>query len=532
MSIKKIYKLLPRWSLGVFIVDAVFFFLMRWLGKSWCGGASTCYRLTIGTDRFADYFALIVAVMAILIPVAIELWKKQFVARNLSPKSPLDSVWAEEDRMRYLYEPVASMAIFVTITALLPLVISSSALFYAGIAYGIFLLVYVFYVSFFKKPLDIYELSVLNPPDNGLPPRETMSELATITLEATTDTPQTNSPSSSLTWVVQLSEAKTLEKLVTWIQTTLKRHLKGDFNKMSLWSIFTNFITKCSVDTLWLPSYDEHGPIRTLFADKKFYQYGNLVHAAQILKTITDRFADTDSYYETIGTLLSTIPTNDIDEEDLVRLFDATFRILFLKSGDNDLVLRDTFPDEWRVTTKNVKDKMPKVTTAIYLQWIWNLQMQSDNIPEPAVQEVTQIIFPEVEPMLFAKFVLLRLNMVRLGGDSMEQSATVLDEAIRKWHVFGHVGRVTAEWEPAGAEDSLENKWRQDFAASEAATLKLVKELGWFAWDKKNVYMLTQMLRGMIRATGWPKPLQNSWLNFIDVLAKLFDDDEQTDTTA
>jgi hypothetical protein len=531
MDMGKIYKQLPRWSVGALVVDAALFLLMHFFGKPVCGGTSTCYRLAIGADRFADYFALIVAVMAILIPVAIELWKTQFVARNLSPKSPLESAWSDEDRMRYLYEPVASLAIFVGITALLPLFISSTALFYAAVAYGVFLLVYVFYASFFMSPLDIYGLAVLNPQSNNLPPREIMNELAVTTLEQATDT-QIPKNSSGLTWAMQLTESKTLSRLLSWLKSTLTRHLKGDFNKMSLWSIVLNFISKCDISTLWLPSYDKDGEIRTLFADEKFYQYGNLVHSAQILKTITERFADSDSYYETIGTLLSSIPTNKIDAEDLVKLLNSTLRILFLKSGENDLVLSENLPDDWLVTVKNAKSKLPSVTTSIYLQWIWSLQMQSGDLAERSVQETTEVLFPEVETILFAKFVLLRINLVRFDGEDIEQSAVILDEAMRKWHIFGNVGRVTTEWTPAGNDEAIENQWRRNTAASEAATLDLIKELGWFNWNKSDANANVQIFRSMIAATNWPDSLKKSWNNFADILQSTFDNEDGADNAA
>jgi hypothetical protein len=521
-EIKKVYKQLPRWSLGAFAVDVVFFFVMRELGKPWCGGTSTCYRLASNADRFADYLSLIVAIMAILIPVSIELWRKQFAVQNLSPKSPLDKAWSDQDRMRYLYEPVSSMAIFVGISTLLPLFINSSALFYAAVFYGIFLLVYVFRVSFFKTPPDIYDLPVLNPDGDGLPPREIMNELASITLDHATDIAQSDG-GNEVNWSVQLSEAKTLSKLIMWVRGTLTRHLKGDVNKLFLWPIFINFITKCNIDVLWLPAYDKDGELRTLFANIKFYQYGNLMQAARILKTLTGRFAEHDTYYETIGTLFKSVPVKSIEEKDLERFFDSTFRTLFLKSGENDRILSDNLPDDWLITIAHANDKMPKATAAIYLQWMWNLQSQREDIPTDAVRQTTETIFPEVEPILFAKFVILRLSLPYLAADTIEGSAVHLDEMVSKWHSFGVIGRTSVY--DVQDDTSVEERFRDTQNASRTATLKLIQELGWFPWDKQNRYVFPQMIRTMINLTKWPTNVKASWNSFIDILETLFNDE-------
>lgn len=530
MKNTKIYSQLPKWSLSAFALDILLFFLMHWLGKAWCGGGSACYHLTNDGDRFANYLALIVAVMAILIPVSIELWRKQFAARNLAPKSPLDKAWSEEDRMRYLTEPVASMAIFFGITALLPLFVSSSALFYAAIFYGVFLLSYVFAVSFFKSPPDIYELPVLNPGNNNLPPREIMNELAAITLEKSSDSTSSTTTGSEITWEVQLSENKTLEKLIYWIRATLTRHLKGDVNKLYLWPVFLNFISKCSVDTLWLPAYGEHGVIRTLFADIKFYQYGNLIQAAQILRTLTSRFIDEDTYYETIGTVFSSIPTRDILEKDLIRLFNSTFRILFLKSEKNDLALKDNFPQEWVVTLDNAETKLPKVTASIYIQWMWSLQTQANDIPAEAAKETTETLFPEVDTILFAKFLILRLNLPTLDSNDVQRSAVRFDEVVSKWHNFGVIGRTTV-FDTNGDEGSTAERYRKIQIVSQANTVKLVKKLGWFEWAKNDIHQYRQMLKDIIQATGWDDDYKQSWIKVIDAVERLFDDEQAANVT-
>lgn len=525
MKIRETYRRI-QWSANALFIDVALFLGMLFLGRSLCSGSSSsCYRLA-PSDRFADYLALVVAVMAILIPVSIELWKRQFVELNLSQKSPLDSAWFEEDRIRYLCEPIASMAIFVLITTLLPLFISSSALFYADVFYGLFLLTYVFFVSFFKKPLDIYDLPVLNPQGHNLPPREIISELSTITLEKSIDqTAPTSVNIDPLTWTVQLSQSKTLERLTLWARSTLTGHPNGDVNKMLLWSTFINYITNCELDILWLPAYEKQGSLHTFFADKKSYTPNNLPHIAQMLEIITSRFASIDNYYETVGTLLSTIPVSGIPEKDLIRLFGSTFRMLFSKSDKNDLIISSNIPNEWVITLNDADDKLPRVTLSIYLQWLWSLQMQSGEIPETAVHETTIVLFPEVEPILFAKFLLLYINMARLQLVSNDEAAEIFSEAIGKWNIFGNIGRVNVDWAPSKTEESLDERFRQDFLTSETVTIKLAEKLGWFPWNRQQVNTNTQLLRSIIHATDLPDYTKKSWLVFVDKLETMFKDE-------
>lgn len=121
-GLRTFIKRCPLW-LTVFVVDMIIFLVLHYAGSHICGGTSSCYYIKDGVDRFTNYLALIVAVMAILIPVSIELWKGQYQSHNLGQKSLLDKEWENRTRNRYLHEPLGSIGAFTVISMFLPLFI-------------------------------------------------------------------------------------------------------------------------------------------------------------------------------------------------------------------------------------------------------------------------------------------------------------------------------------------------------------------------------------------------------------------------
>jgi hypothetical protein len=223
---------IPRWCFVALVVDAILYTFMVQFGHGICGD-SVCYRLGPGTDRMADYFALIIAIMAILIPLAIEIWKLQFTSYNLGPKTPMDGEWSSQNRMRYLHEPIGNMIIFLVGTCLLPLVVRHSALLCADVLYGLYLLAYVFYVSFYEPPINVYDLPALNPGGGSrLPSRDVMSELATTTIDNAESQRDGKTSDNARPWTEQLTEESTLKRMVAWAILALPEDRKKDVNAL------------------------------------------------------------------------------------------------------------------------------------------------------------------------------------------------------------------------------------------------------------------------------------------------------------
>jgi hypothetical protein len=246
------------------------------------------------------------------------------------------------------------------------------------------------------------------------------------------------------------------------------------------------------------------------------------MHAAEILKITVQQFTDEDAYNDVVKELLLQLPVSDMRQGYLVDLLMPTLRVLFFKAGDSSYVLSDTLPEDWRVTVDGV-DKHPEIVRAIasvFLAWTRDLQAYAAKINEQAVQATTEALFPDVEPTLFAKFVLLWLN----GRYLMEPNPNpaMFMEGLGRWHLFGHLGRVSTEWTPVDSEDEVEAQFARTFARQEEQTTALVKKLGWFPKDRDRL----QGLADAIKAAVGEKNV--SWAHFVDKLMELADDSAPT----
>ncbi len=516
------FKKIPWWILAL-VVDGILFWIMTSFDLRICGGAVACYRSNSPTiDRMADYLAVVVAVMAILIPVAIEVLRERFQTHNMKQKTALENEWDKDAKRRYRDEPIGSIGTFVVLSIILPLFIQSSALFYAATFYGIYLLFYVFYVSFYKPPMDIYDADGLNPIAPNLPSRDILSELSKLTLE----NPQSSlaggqaNDGSQPVWSYQLTEEKTLEKFGIWSDSALLPRQNIDPNVHYFWVVFGNFVLKCDINTLWLSAYD--GVLKNLFRKTSFYAKRNISHAISMLRMITERFLDENTYTESVGELMLEIPINGFKVKKLQDIFGSSFRVWFFKSDEVNYVL-DSFPKEWTVSESNLNNStnanISTATASIFLQWIWDLQSYASDINEKAVQATTEKIFPEVEVMLFAKFILLWVNTRYLSTNDSKG----FQEAIDRWHMFGHFGRVTAEFTPLGSEEDFDQRYYQNLVTSSNKTVALIKKLGWFTSDYSRLEEIYQQLQALISGTTWNDNYKRSWSLFADELLLVAD---------
>lgn len=370
------------------------------------------------------------------------------------------------------------------------------------------------------RPVDIYEVEGLNPPDPKLPNPDMMLELMNLTQnKAKPPKNDTVSNNDGPVWSPQLSEERTLELLGKWVERTISAKKDDVTNKMYSWMLLNSFIQKCDAMLIWRSSDD--GVLKRLVQNVAFYSRENAVHSGQIIRTVVNRLANDDVGYDIVRTFLQSIPIGNIDRQDtLDTIFGGAFRELFFKAGDSRYVLSDAFPPEWQVTNANLKssNKMSKLTSTIYLNWIRDLQKYAQEINERAAQEVTEFIFPEVEVMLFSRFVLLWINAWHLQTSHPEEMQYELD----RWKLFGHLSRVSTEWTPIdGTDQEIDNRFLEIMKRSEEATIELVKKLGWFPNDKSSLEALSKNLIKAIDSFTWQPEHKKTWQRFAEMLPQL-----------
>jgi hypothetical protein len=454
--------------------------------------------------------------MAVLIPVVIELWQEQFQVHNLGQKAQLDEEWDKQVQKRYLNDPLASISIFMVMGLILPIFIGSNALFYTTLLYGIFVLVHVFYVAFYMgNQINIYNVAGLNPKDSSLPTKKIMSELANLTLGKTQHSHDDDSSDNDvLVWRSQLSEELTLKKFCHWIALAINSEPK-DRNEYHLWTTFFNFLSRCDISTVWLSAGS--GAIKRIFKNEHFYE-NHILQASKFLKIITDRFTSDSNYYESIGSIMRSIPTGNIKIINLEQLFMPAFITFFAKSKNDEEII-EHFPKEFTITMDNLVKEHNVLMSASYsyTKWIKGLQDYSVSINEPTVQKVTETVFPEVETMLFAKFVLLHVNMQYVIGED----AIGFQDNISRWNIFGHISRSNTTWMPSESDDEVQEQFKQQLDKGVKNTIEVVKNLSWFPDDMESLKRIGERLTDIIRLTTWNDNYKKSWLIFAHKLASL-----------
>ncbi len=503
------------WLLAL-IADVALYTLMVQFGRAVCGSAG-CYHFEIGTDQIVDYLALATAVMAVFIPIAIEIWRQQFATHNLAKRTPLDDEWVRENRLRYLHEPVGNLVVFLFGTCILPLFSRHTALFYADLIFGLWLLGYVIWVSFYKKPIYVYDLKALRPAGTALPERDIMGELVTATIASSDAKSDGTSVAESRPWTLQLDEDSTLKQLLSWAMTALTEDKKSGVARHTFWVILYNFLRKCDAITLWASWND--GGLKKLFADKRFYAGGNLVHATQVVRVVIERFTTEDNYDEAVREVLLAIPLSKVQDGRIGQLLMPGMRALFFKAGDSSYVLKDAIPAEWRVTVASV-DERPVITKTVanlFLFWVRDLWAYANEINEQAVQATVEDLFPDVETILFAKFVILWVYSGYLADPN--PNFAVFKEGLGRWRLFGHVSRVGAEWTPVGSEQEAEKQYAEKTAAQEDQTVALLKKLGWISDDPEQLRATANKIKTAVGEDNI------SWNHFADRLIEMADSD-------
>jgi hypothetical protein len=161
---------------------------------------------------------------------------------------------------------------------------------------------------------------------------------------------------------------------------------------------------------------------------------------------------------------------------------------------------------------------MVRITVMTYLNWVRDLQNYAAEINERAVQDTTEFIFPEVEIMLFSKLVFLWVNFSYLQSEN----GLAFKERIDRWHLFGHISRVSAEFTKVDESDKdFEARYALNFQSGEKATIELVKKLNWFPKDEDVLQLLSSALKNAVNGFNWSEGKKNSWIHAADMMLLL-----------
>ncbi len=119
-------------------------------------------------------------------------------------------------------------------------------------------------------------------------------------------------------------------------------------------------------------------------------------------------------------------------------LFNIFYQVFFkniAKSSERDAIWENCFPKEWKITKYNYEDKdniISKISLTKFLQWaqirIWQVKEDFDL----DLDEVSKNLFPEVEPILWARILIFIFSPY--GDDRMK---SIIE---RSW-TFGIIGR-------------------------------------------------------------------------------------------
>lgn len=163
-------------------------------------------------------------------------------------------------------------------------------------------------------------------------------------------------------------------------------------------------------------------------------------------------------------------------------LFNTFYRVFF---GDFELskvghdILRNFFPEEWKITKSNMEDTkniIAKISLQYYLEWAQRRIWQPKGDFDAALNDISTNLFPETNPILWAMILIFLFSPY---GEN--RVASVVETT---WN-FGLIGRVQVggDWETI----------RRNSESEESKTLALAYYLfkEEFAKDKIQSYIVS-----------------------------------------
>jgi len=119
-------------------------------------------------------------------------------------------------------------------------------------------------------------------------------------------------------------------------------------------------------------------------------------------------------------------------------LFNIFYQVFFkniAKSSESNAIWKNCFPKEWKITKYNYEDKdniISKISLTKFLQWAQIRIWQAKEDIDLDLDEVSKNLFPEVEPILWARILIFIFSPY--GNDRMK---SIIE---RSW-TFGIIGR-------------------------------------------------------------------------------------------
>jgi hypothetical protein len=472
-----------------------------------------CY--VVPDDRLAGNLALLAAVAAILIPIAIVLWDDQFQANSLKESSAIAREWRKARKSIYLNEIVGGLFILFFIALVAPLFIKSNALFWCTIAYSLWVLGYAFYVAFYRKPIDVYELKIFTTNSKRpIMPVDAGRDLTTFTLAQRSPDKNNDGDGSNQLWQKQLSEDRTFQAIEPTIIETLKSEDKQI--RMQWWALWRRYLQSCEVDSL-IPELNKENSIGSILSKAIAYKGDNLEFASTTFKIIASRLTQDRTNVDFVDMMYKLTPSSSrspLSLTDLYNLYMASFRVLFNSTSTlNDEALL-YFPATWKVTLPNLnrgKGGMPRTTGQVYRNWVKDIERYGEVPNEDAVITTTEGVFPSSNTWLIAMFVKL-INNYGYFDPNHPELITQLNRNLGRWKLYGHVGRVNTEWHDVNGNVTIGGR---NALGSDADTIELIEKLGWIRAEQIPGFITR--IEGVIDnlETDDEKAV---WREFIDIL--------------
>ncbi len=475
--------------------------LMHAYGAVFCGpNKLQCFVINPNGDLFAISLPYVALVMAVLFPVAIEVWREQIVTFNLKEKSPIEGEWYRQTRKLYLIEPVAGLAGLVALAVVAPLFAHGTALFYGILIYGLYVLTYIYGAAFFARPPQVYELRGLAHDYQ----RPMLNELVSATLGEEDG----SNKAGRGNWRNQIDKAQTLKLLVSALKATSHGN---KIERLHISILTTRFVTALSPDDLWFAL--EPSGLKEFLKTPDSYSTNKLVRIAQLLKATVMVFAPASTYSDVAKELLTDVPI-DNDGRRIHAMVEPSLKALLDRVNDDDFDVSEIIPENWQVTvaklearTEVAQANLARQVSHIYLEWVRDLQLSKNKVPEHGVLKVTEYLFPEVETILFARFVKL---------------AAGLDKSFGKWNLFGGIGRTTADW--FVDEKHFATKYMAEQKRLFDATLKVTALLGWRVIDMAGAERVSEHIESTLDEKKPEEREAKGWRDFATQLRELVSD--------
>jgi len=167
-------------------------------------------------------------------------------------------------------------------------------------------------------------------------------------------------------------------------------------------------------------------------------------------------------------------------------LFEHFYRVFFkniekIDSSEKDFIWDECIPKEWKISKTNFEDKESILFSSLslesFLKWARDRITQATEEKDFILGEVSTNLFPEVEPNLWAKFLVFRFsgskNRVKL--------------AIEKPWNFGFISRIKMYPIEIGNREMYEKKFEEDSKKEMQKTYELTCYLFKKEFSKENI---------------------------------------------